>query len=232
MSLPIPKSPQGKPFSCSFSALNQFETCPAQYAAQRFYGTTKSEDTAATIWGTRVHKALENRVLHDEPLGKDFQQYEKYASAIIKAPGITKCEYQMAFDIQMQPVDWFAPTAWVRGVADVLQYDPARQRVNCLDYKTGKIKDDDTQLKMFACFASILYPDAEEFNCKYIWLKFDQITGAVYKKEDVGPIWGGIANRIFKVMECWETQNFPCRPSGLCRGWCPVSECIHYREKG
>jgi len=29
----------------------------------------------------------------------------------------------------------------------------------------------------------------------------------------------------------WNDQSFPCFPSGLCNGWCPVDECIHYRQR-
>jgi hypothetical protein len=52
-----PLNAKGKPFSWSFSAVNDFDTCPYQYAAKRYHCTVQFEDTPATIWGTRVHDA-------------------------------------------------------------------------------------------------------------------------------------------------------------------------------
>lgn len=222
---------QGKRFTWSHTALNQFDTCPAQYAAQRYYCTTQQEDTEETIWGTRVHKGMEERIRDKKPLEEDLQPFEKWARVIEQADGEKFCEIQFAIDFYLNLVPWYDAKAWGRGVVDVLIYDEAKNKISVLDYKTGKLKDDPAQLKLFACFASLLYPQVEEFNCKYIWLKADTATGITLHKKELTKIWDETFKRVFRVQEAWEHEVFNCNPSGLCRGWCPVTECIHYKEK-
>ena len=50
---------KGRPFSWSFSRLNDFENCPKKYAESSFYCTAPYVQTPEGAWGDRVHKAAE-----------------------------------------------------------------------------------------------------------------------------------------------------------------------------
>ena len=225
----IPVNALGKPFTWSFSALNQFETCPAQYAAERFFCTSKSEPTIHTEWGTYVHKALEERCRDGKPLPDSLETYEKWARVIDRSDGNKFFERQVAFDQRLTLLSFFDKKVWGRGVIDVMIY--SGKKVSLIDWKTGKVKDDPTQLKLFACFASLLCPEAEEFNCKFVWLKHDQITGETLRKDELGPFWSDVVRRVYRMQEAWETGGFNANPSGLCRGWCSNGEGIHWKPK-
>lgn len=225
----VPTNPRGKRFTWSYTALTQFETCPNQYAAQRYWEQTKQEDTEATIWGKRVHKALEDYVRDGVPLAEDFKPYKKWADTIICMPGEVSCELQFCINTDCEVVDWFAEDAWGRGVIDLLKVNGKEAFIG--DWKTGKVKNDETQLKLFAYFTSLLHPEIEWYNCRNMWLKFDTATGFKMHRDELPAVWDGIRSRVNKVMQCWELQNFPCSPSGLCRGWCANQECLHWQPK-
>jgi len=219
----------GKGFTWSFSALSSFESCPYRYAAERFFCTTKQDETEAMMYGTLVHKLLEDCVGKGIPIPDDHRTLRPWASAIAKAPGETYCELQFAFDRNMNPVGWFAPDVWARGVIDVLKVNGKKASV--VDYKSGRIKNDDTQLKLFAYFVSLLHPEIEEFNCQFAWLKHGTATGRTVHKSELPAFWVEAQRRVAKMEECWANENFPCFNSGLCRGYCPVTECLHYHPK-
>ena len=88
---------RGKPFSWSYSALSEFESCPARYAAKRFYCTTVEAETEQQIWGIRVHKAFEERVRDGKPFPEDFPPtYEPWAKVLSQLPGEKQFERQFA----------------------------------------------------------------------------------------------------------------------------------------
>lgn len=94
----MPRNKKDRPFTWSFSAMQQFDNCPYQYAAERYYCTTAREDTEATLWGSRVHEALENRLRDKTPLVGEYEQYEKYARAVESLGGELLCEQQVALN--------------------------------------------------------------------------------------------------------------------------------------
>jgi len=223
---------KGKPFTWSFSSLNEFLTCPNKYAAKRFYCDVSDPPTVHTEWGTRVHLALEERVRDKKPLPEGMGHWEKWAAAIENANGEIFCERQICLDRNLEPTGWFDEDAWCRGVIDVLIIQ--EDKATLIDYKTGKKKSDDTQLVLFSGMISLLYPEIDIFNYKYIWLKEDTTTGGTTdRKRVVEELHGsnGVLDRVKRMEKAWEDEDFPCSPSGLCRGWCPVESCIHWRPK-
>lgn len=222
-----------KPFSWSHTALSQFKTCPRQYSAARYYLTTKFEETDATRWGNRVHKALELRLLQGTPLPKEMAQWEKYCKAFEtnteKLDAVLHAEMQVAITNNFAPVDWFDKTAWGRCMGDVVI--DAGDTVYIYDWKTGKIREDSEQLGTNAAFFALKFPDAKKFVTKYIWLEHDQITGQDFSIEEIPAIWDDRLSQIINIMECWQAEEFPCRRSGLCNGWCQVTDCENWRPK-
>lgn len=219
----------GRPFTWSFSALNDFDTCPRQYAAKRFFCTVKDDTNEANVWGTRAHTACELRLRDGVPLAEEFAEYEPYCAAILRAPGFLYTEQQVAFDRNFRVVEWFSPQAWGRAILDVLLVND--DTVWIWDWKSGKIRPNSTQLKLFAAVASLVHPDVERFVTRYVWLKHHSVTGEDFTAADLPGIWAQFQEKIRLVELAWRFQNFPCNPSGLFRGWCPVTECEHWRPK-
>ena len=227
-----PLNAKGRPFSWSFSAISDFETCPAKYASTRFYCSHKDEGTGeALIWGSRVHKALENRLKHYRPLPEGMTQWDKYCRSMIATCNTDDLyvEHQMCIDAAMQPTSWFAKNAWGRCAMDVM-IDKG-DVVHIYDWKTGKQKDNDLQLKIFAAMASMKFPNALEFKAKYVWLNSGNVTGTTFYRKDMPKIWEDILSRVRTMEAAWKHENFPARRCGLCRGWCVNTECPEWESR-
>jgi hypothetical protein len=227
----IPKNARGKNFSWSPSAIADYVTCPAQYGAKRFYETIPYVETEAMRAGTAEHKALELR-LQGKPLPASYARGEKYCRVIetCAAGGQIFTEKQLAINRDMKFVKWFAKDAYGRCQIDVL----ALKGKNCFvgDWKTGGIRENSLQLKINACFVSQLYPDLDQFNLRYIWLKHDAATGEVFKKEQIPSLWEEIFAWIRRMEDSWEREAFAPKPSGLCRAYCSATACPHCGKGG
>ena len=219
------------PFSWSFSQLSQFETCPFQWAEERYYHNVPRQETEATIWGTRVHKAFEDYVNSDGdivPPLDDFMGGLKYAQALVAAKqkgAEVLCEFQMSLDRRLTPVGWKG--AWARGVADVVIIKDGVCRI--WDWKTGRKKDDLTQLLIFCAFIAQYRKDINEFQAEFIWLKDGVKAGmaAPISRKDLLPVWRDILARVAKMEQCVKDEMFIKRPNGLCKRWCGATNCPH-----
>jgi hypothetical protein len=104
-------------------------------------------------------------------------------------------------------------------------------------HNTGKVKTDQTQLKLFVGILSRAYPDIERFITKFIWLKHDKVTpsqteGDRFLKEWVPDIWREIYPRVKRMEEAYNAEVFPMKPNGLCGKYCPVITCPHNGRHG
>lgn len=221
----------------SFSRLSTFEQCPAQfdylYVSKRVQSTTNE----AADYGDRVHKVLEAKgkgtldeaALTDEGRST-LQQWGAVVDKITARPGEKYFEYQMAVNRQLQPVDWFAKDVWIRSIADVLVVDG--DTAYCLDYKTGKVKDNPTQLQLFAAMVMWHFPQVNTVKTSFIWLKFNETTNAKYERRYLDALWRALEPRFDKVQEVINLGVFDTKPSGLCP-WCPAKGfCPDARLKG
>lgn len=236
-----------KPFTWSYSALQDFENCPHAYAAKRVYKTVKDEMGPEAKWGVEVHKHLENRLVHKKPLpdmadpftGRNVQELDKWVRAIESGAhpdDMMKGEMKMCLTRELKPTTFFAKDAWVRGVIDVTLLKDEGTTAYLYDYKSGKVKTDQTQLKLFAAMASRLYPSVQRFIIKFIWLKYDTVTptqveGDMIMKEWLTDIWREILPRVKRMEDAYNGEVFPMKTSGLCKAHCPVVTCPHHGSR-
>ena len=230
----------------SFSRLSTFEQCPAQfdylYVSKRVQSTTNE----AADYGDRVHKVLEaygNALvagqeaataavsLEDTDEAKStLKQWGGIVEKLTSRNGDKLFEHQMAVNRQLQPVDWFAKDVWIRSIADVLIVDG--DTAYCLDYKTGKVKDNPTQLQLFAAMVMWHFPQVNTVKTSFVWLKFNEVTNAKYERRYLDALWRALEPRFDKVQEVINLGVFDTKPSGLCP-WCPAKGfCPDARLKG
>jgi len=226
-----PVNLRGKAFSWSPSAISDYVNCPMSYGAKRFYETIPYVETEAMRAGTEEHKALELR-LQGKTLPEGYTRGEKYCRVIesCAAGGQIFTEKQLAINRDMKFVKWFAKDAYGRCQIDVLALKGKNSFIG--DWKSGSIRENSLQLKINACFVSLLYPELEQFNLRYIWLKHDAATGEVFKKAQIPELWEEIFGWIRRMEDAWATESFAPKPSGLCRAYCSVNNCPHCGKGG
>lgn len=208
----------------SYSSLTAFETCPRRYQVVRILKLIKEEETVATRHGNEVHKALELYGRDGTALPEKYASYQPMMDAILRAPGEKHFEVKFALTENLQPTDFFAPNCWVRGVLDVQIINGEKAVV--VDHKTGKPKNDPSQLKLFAAATFAQHPTTQAVTTGYAWLAFNLLDRETYTRAQADAIWAGFRSRVSRLDQALEYDEFPPKPSGLCRQWCPVPKRI------
>ena len=214
----------------SFSSMNTYFTCPKQYKLTYVTPVIPYQETDATRWGTEVHLALEEYCRDDKPLGDNYKQFKPYGDKLKSLSGTKLYEHEMALDGRFNPTAFDDPAAVLRGIVDVLIVDGDKALVN--DWKTGKVKPDSDQLKLFAGFVMAHYPDVQKVKTVYTWLAHKQTTTEVYSRNDLPDIWQHFLTKVNKIKSSYETDRWIPKTSGLCNGWCGAqSHCEFWRPK-
>lgn len=213
----------------SYSSLSKYETCPRQYHEVKVLKRFVDTPGDAALWGTRAHDMFEKRIRDKTPLPHDLAPWEDIAQLFDNVKGDVHAELELAVDSALRPCDWEDPNAWARGIIDLLVVDGRMGRA--YDWKTGKIKDDPSQLKLFSALVMAHYPEVERVKTTYVWLKFDDLTPATYDRSSYHSIWQSFLPRVRRLELAYEQDKWEPRPSGLCRGWCPCTDCEHWRPK-
>lgn len=206
----------------SYSALQSFETCPRRYQLTKVIKIIKEPQTEATLHGNAVHKALENYGKLGTPIPEKMVQYKPLVDAVIQSPGNKFYETKFALTEKLTPTTFFASDCWVRGVLD-LQVVRTKTAI-VLDWKTGKPKSDGDQLKLFAGATFALHPFVETVRTGYAWLAYNKLDQETYSRGQQDEIWSEFRVRVSRLDDALKYDEFPPRPSGLCREWCPVTK--------
>jgi len=211
----------------SYSSLSAYTTCPRRFFLTRISKQASEKQTEATMHGNEVHSALEKYVGGQKPLPEKYESYRAVADKIKGSTGKKFLEYKFGLTKGLKPTGFFDKDVWCRGVLDVAITRPNEAVV--LDWKTGARKLDGDQLRLFAGAAMVLWPFAEIIKTGYIWLKTGQMDTETFTPDDKPGIFQDFAARVHRMEESERNDDWPARPSGLCKSWCPVGKtlCVH-----
>jgi len=214
-------------FPMSYSRLSTFENCPQQFDYLYVTKNVQVVESEAMAYGTRVHEALEMyaKSRDEKYLTRETRKWKSLIDRLLEKKGTHLYEYQMAVTPELEPCDWMAKDVWLRGIADVLVVDG--DTAYCLDWKTGKVRDNPTQLQLFACMVFLHFPEVQTVKTAFVWLKFDQVTDMIYKRSMFDPMWRNLMQRFDYAQETIDLGVFEAKPSGLCR-WCAARDICPY----
>jgi CRISPR/Cas system-associated exonuclease Cas4 (RecB family) len=211
----------------SYSSIQQYETCPRRFFLTRICKAVTEPQNEATVHGRDVHSALEKAVDGKQALPEKYEKYQPIVDKLRAAKGERVLEYRFALTNTLEPCDYWAPNVWVRGVLDV---GIVRNRdAIVLDYKTGKRKLDLDQLRLFALAGLSLWPHVDTVKTAYIWLPTGSMDQETFTRDDKVEIHRDFAARVHRMESSEKNDDWPPRPSGLCKNYCPVgrSLCEH-----
>lgn len=211
----------------TYSHLDSFETCPRKFHETKIAKKYPEPPSDALKWGITVHDAFEKRVIDSAPLPDGMKQWEGIAVKLASLPGKRYSEKKLAIDKAFKPCDYW--DSWTRGQPDLLVVNHNKAAV--VDYKTGKRKPSE-QLDLYAMYVFSHFPEVESVESAFVWLKDRRIDRKTIARAEVPVVWQSFLPRVAKLESAYERESWPPRPSGLCKGWCPVQSCEHHREKG
>lgn len=219
-----------KPAAWSFSALDTYENCPKQYYETKVLKRFNEPPSKQMQWGRDVHKAFENYLLHGAPLGADLQVHEEFLRWFKELPGELAGEERIALNYRLQPCSYFGdPAIWMRGQVDARKRTATSSFI--LDHKTGKVKNDFRQLKLFAIHEFLTQPQIMEVRVEYYWTQIRAANGEVYQRHQLWDLVREFLPPLSRFAESYRTNVWNPKQSGLCNGWCPVTTCEFWRPK-
>lgn len=222
-----------KPQPWSHTRLSNFENCPRQFYEVNVAKRYPFVDTKETIWGREVHKDFELYLLDGRPMRAELQPHVEFLDWFKALPGELGAEARIALDQSMRPCAYFdkTTTVWYRGQVDASKRDRATGKSFLLDHKTGKVKNDFAQLKLFAIHEMLSQPDIHEVRVEYYWTQTRAASGETYRREQLWDLFGEFVPALTRYANAFKTDTWNPKQSGLCNGWCPVTNCEFWRPK-
>lgn len=203
----------------SYSSIKLFENCPLRYYRQRITKEVVDEGGEASNHGERIHSFLEAR-LKGSGMNPETERYEPLCTSIEKlaARGELHIEKELVLTENLTPTGWLDADAWLRSKLDVLVI--VGNDAVVMDWKTGKRNADQFQMQMFAAQVFKHFPEVQRVKTSLVWLKTMEMDTNQYNRIDINVVWVEIMKRIQRIHDAYDHDNWPARPSGLCR-FCP-----------
>lgn len=217
------------PMPWSHSRLEDFKNCPRAFYEKQVAKSVVETKGEATIWGERVHKHFEEYLIDGIALPPELECHEGFLQRLMALPGSLGVEERIALNRAGQPCEFFADDVWFRGVIDVKIVN--EKHALLVDHKTGKHHTKFGQLKLFALHTFAMHPEVETIRCEYYWTQTMTKNGEGYDRADIPRLWRGFVPDLKQYAQAFKTDTWQPRQSGLCRGWCPVTDCEFWSPK-
>jgi len=209
----------------SFSSIKMYENCPKRYYHQRITKEVQDTGSDATIYGERVHEALEHRLDKKVELPTESETYEPLCKSIEGLGGTLQVEQKLTLSENLTPTTWWEKDAWLRSILDVLIVFEDEAIV--MDWKTGKRRPDFSQLEMFALQVFSHYPNIKKVKSTFVWLKDLSLDSHTYNRLDADDMWVKLLSKTERINQSLTNNNWPPKPSGLCR-FCPAKNICEF----
>ena len=214
----------------SYSAIQQYQNCPKQYFHERIAkDAPKQPESEQQAEGKRIHKALELRVKNGKSLPLDLKPLEPIAAKLAGSPGEIYTEMKLAVTEELKPTGWFEKDVWFRSVVDLAIVNDKNALI--IDYKTGKVKEDYSQLLLSAAVLMHYEEEIELVKAAYVWTSNRKVSPTHLHRDDIMEVWANYLPIINEIEEATEASEFPAKPSPLC-AWCSITKCSYHPKHG
>jgi PD-(D/E)XK nuclease superfamily len=217
----------------SYSSLKLFEQCARRYYEEKVIKSVPFTETAATIYGTELHKAAEEYIRDGKEIDPRFAFIKPYLDKLNAIEGTKHCEMKLGvkrIDGKLIPCDFFDKEVWFRGVADLVILDGDMAWV--IDYKSSKSARyaDIRQLALMAAALFLKYPEIKKIKTSLLFVVSKEFIKEDFKKDFGLSIFAELNGLLTARDKAYETGVFNPRPNNLCARWCPVKTCPHCGE--
>lgn len=216
-----------KPITWSYSSLALYQQCPKKYYHLKVKKDIKEELGEAIVYGNEIHKMAENFIANGVPIPEKHKQFEPALTSVLNMKGEKLCENKLGLTADLKPCGFFDKKVWWRGIADIiiLQDDKA----TTIDYKTGKSSKyaDLKQLELVSLAIFKHFPQVKKVKAGLMFLVADDLVKADYSADTQDELWGPWISDVGQLQASVENDVWNAKPNFTCRGWCPVTTCVH-----
>ncbi len=209
----------------SYSSLTSYENCPFKYQQERIPEAVEKVVGVEAAEGIKKHSAVELYLKGEQSL--EDKKLQKQVDNVLASynPIYLKYEHKLAIYKDRQPCEWDDPDCYHRGILDVMYVDPNSPNAAIIDWKTGKVNLYSEQLKSNSICVMSHYPHINTVHTEYVWLKFDKTTPAKNFRDFSSKVWDKFVTRVDRLEAAYRNNDWPKRPSGLCKKHCSVVKC-------
>lgn len=214
----------------SYTLIDTFHNvCPRQ-AHERFWLKIPVPRTPEMDAGTSVHVMIDQFIKDGRALPDKLQHIVPVINSLLARGGEAAAEQKMAVDRQLQATEFWADDAYIRGSLDFLLVTEPNALV--VDWKTGKKRDKELQLMLYALFVFAKHPSVERVTCLNFFIADASPMGQprTWARSELPEMWRHVLPLVHEIEQAEFDGKWPERASGLC-GWCPVKQCRHWRER-
>lgn len=213
----------------SYSSLKDFVNCPKQYYEVKVAKSVTKKVTDQMLYGTEVHKAIEDYVREGKPLAKHYLHYKPVLDELLKIPGNRYPEFQMGLKHDLTTCEFDSEDRWVRGIVDLLIVDDKDAFI--IDFKTGSNKyPDPKQLRLMALMTYAHFPEVVNIKAGLLFIARNAFVPEEYSRDDIDNLWKDFRVDLSRLEIAYENNMWLEKPSGLC-GWCPVDKCKFHKGR-
>tara|TARA_R110002126_G_scaffold137958_7_gene282309 strand:- start:503 stop:1177 length:675 start_codon:yes stop_codon:yes gene_type:complete len=215
----------------SYSSLSLYQQCPKKYYHLKVAKDIKEPMSEAITFGNTIHKIAEEYVGKGKPIPEQYKEIEPALLAIRNMEGEKLCENKLGLTADLEPCGFFDKKVWWRGIADIiiLQGD----RALTIDYKTGKKSQyaDLKQLEVLSLAIFKHFPQVKKVKAGLMFLFADDFIKADYLPDNQEEAWTPWISEVGQLQSSIENGVWNAKPNFTCRGWCPVTSCVHNQGK-
>ena len=218
-----------KTLSWSWSAIKVWMDCPKRYWYTKVDKSVKDPPSKSMADGDEIHKSIQFYLQHGKPLVERVQFLQPVLDALRSKSGTLIAERSVTLRRDMRETTWDDWTnAWVRCKLDVVLLSNDGKKAAVIDWKTGKIKQDERQLQLCALVLFALYPGLEQVQAQYYWLDIPNQSGqwgeaVVVTRHDIDRLWCHFNDVVAERDACHLENVWNATPGRHCR-WCPAKD--------
>ena len=82
-------------------------------------------------------------------------------------------------------------------------------------------------LELFAMQVFMHYPEVDTVKTCFVWLKETKMDSETFTRSQLPDITSKLLKRVVRIEKSLESENWPAKPSGLCR-FCPARNMCDY----
>jgi hypothetical protein len=216
--------------SYSYSRLTNFETCPKRHYHYDVAKDVNDVGGPQRYEGLDLHKHFEARLKHGTALPLGYAQCEGLLASVAAAPGEIYCEQKLGVSSNFAPIAFMSKNAWLRVIIDCVKINDSYAIM--FDWKTGRPKEDLTQLRLSAAALFAHQPNLTYVRSALVYVNHDKVVRDEARRENLPALWAELLPRVKKFQRAHDTQEFPPTPNGLCRKYCEVVSCPFHGRGG
>lgn len=217
----------------SYSSIKTFDQCPKKYFHLKVAKDVKDTAGPEADYGTKAHEAAELYIKDGTPIPEQFAIMRPAVMTLAAFPGVKHTEMKLGLrktEYGYEPCKFFDREVWWRGIVDLLIVDGSTAHM--IDYKTGKNAKyaDLKQLDLMAGAVFAHFPEVEKIKSGLAYVVSNEFPKKTHHRADMEQYLSVFDTQLDQLEAAMDSGVWNPKSGPLC-GWCPVTDCEHYRPR-